>query len=74
MLLPSNEWVWEIFASISTQIRSGGMGGFIGFDYTALHFILRVKDVPESLWPYALEKLEILALVASKFWNKQQDS
>ncbi len=74
LLDPENEWLWEVFVSLSTQPRSAGMGGFIGFDYAAFQFILRMKQIPESLWPFAFEVIEALTRVASKYWNESKDT
>ena len=73
MLLPDNEWFWEVFEALGSQMKVAGLASFVGFDYTALIFILKAKDVPESLWDYVLEKLTLLTPIASKYWNKRPD-
>lgn len=73
MLDVRNEWLWDIFQSLVTQSRSSGLGGFAGFDYGALPFILQSKGVPESMWSRVLETLEMLTAVGIKFWNKKED-
>jgi hypothetical protein len=67
-----NEWLWDVFQTMISQSRAS-LGGFSGFDYTALVFVLRAKDIPENLWPYVLEKFEILTPIASKHWNKKEE-
>jgi hypothetical protein len=49
------------------------MGGFVGFDYSALAFLFKVKEVPDGLWDYALDNIDMLTAVASKYWNKKED-
>ena len=58
---------------MSSQIRSAGMGGFTGFDYNALTFVLRAQDVPEAKWAYVLEKLDLLARIAAKYLNTKDE-
>jgi len=65
-----NEWLWDVFQSLATQSRVGGMGGFVGFDYSALPFILSTKGIPESQWSYFLDRLEAISPIAMKYWNK----
>lgn len=62
-----------MFTTLASQARVAGMDSFTGFDYASLSFILRVKEVPEELWPYAFEKLETLSSIAMKFWNKKRE-
>jgi hypothetical protein len=50
------------------------MGGFVGFDYAAFQFILKMKHIPESLWPFAFEAIEVLTRVASHYWNESKDT
>jgi hypothetical protein len=49
------------------------MGGFSGFDYSALPFILKAKGVPESLWAQVLETIEMLTPLALKYWNRKDE-
>ena len=56
------------------QPKMGAMGGFLGFDYRALEFLLKVKQVPECKWLEALEAVESLTQVASKHWNEKTDN
>lgn len=69
-----NEWLWDVFNSIATQSRSAGMGGFTGFDYTALPFILEAKEVPKCMWSMVLRNIELLTPIALKHWGAKQDS
>jgi|SRR5688572_9564802 len=73
LLEPRNEWVWAVFMKMYSQARIAGMGGFIGFDYSALQFVLKVEEVPEELWSYITDKLELIAEIAKKYWNKKED-
>jgi hypothetical protein len=65
---------WEVFELISTQPRTGGMGGFLGFDYSALPVILDSKRIPKYEWPFILDKLNIISNIAVRFWNKNNDT
>lgn len=58
---------------MASQSRGGGLGGFTGFDYGAIDFVLKVEEVPETLWPYVAEKLELLGEIAKKYWNKKEE-
>jgi hypothetical protein len=49
------------------------MGGFTGFDYTALPFILESKEIPRALWGKVLNTIEILTPIAMEYWNKKDD-
>jgi hypothetical protein len=73
LLLPDNEWLWDVFSILSSQMNVAGMGSFVGFNYSALYFILKAKDVPESMYEYVLDKLTLLTPIASKYWNKKDD-
>ena len=68
-----NDWIWELFIRMTSQSRTGGMGGFVGLDYGAIEFILKAEQVPQSLWSYILEKLDILTEIGKKYWNKKED-
>lgn len=63
---------WEVFQLLSTQIRTGGLGGFIGFDYAALSAIFEAKQVPIYEREFVLDKIRLLTEVASKYLNKKE--
>jgi hypothetical protein len=73
LLDPRNEWLWDVYNSLVTQSRVAGLGGFSGFDYSALPFILKAKGVPESLWAQVLETIEMLTPLALKYWNRKDE-
>ena len=58
---------------ISSQIRAGGMGGFIGFDYNAIQFLLQAYDIPQDEWFIWLDKFSILTKLAYSHWKQDTD-
>jgi hypothetical protein len=60
--------------SLATQSRSAGMGGFTGFDYSALPFILEAKDIPRSMWPTVLRAIELITPIALNYWNPKEQT
>lgn len=74
LLDPSNELVWELFNKhIVSQVRAGGMGGFIGFDYTAIEVLLRTYSVPTDEWFIWLDKISVLTKIAHSHWKPDTD-
>lgn len=61
---PENDMAWEIFAVLMTQIRTGGLGGFMGVDYAAVLPLLIAKDVPRQDWDFVLDSLTKLNSIA----------
>ncbi len=47
----------------------GGLGGFLGFDYSALPVLFAAYGVHESEYQIYMDKILILTTVASKYWN-----
>lgn len=47
---PENWAAVEVFEALSTQWRTGPMGGVIGLDYAAIPAVLRLMDVPRDQW------------------------
>lgn len=68
-----NVAIWNIFLFLQSQIKTGPMGGFLGFDLSALDMLLKANEVSECEWPFALEKIAILTMIASKYWNSKRD-
>jgi hypothetical protein len=59
----------ELFCQLSTQWRTGAMGGFLGLDYAAvdaLFRLLRVRDRPEQF-----SNLQIMERAALEVLNKR---
>ncbi len=70
----ANYPAWEVFSSLSGQVRTAGMGGFVAFDYAALPMILEAHDIPRSEWRFMLDKVQVLATIARQHWNKPTGS
>lgn len=49
------------------------MGGVVGFDISALSFLLKMHQIPESRWQFEFEKVMAYSQVAVKHWNKDED-
>ena len=41
---------WQLFQGLSTQWRVAPMGGLLGLDYTAVHAVLQIKQLPSRLF------------------------
>lgn len=63
-----------MFLTLTTQIRVGGMGQFVGFDLSAIYPLLLAYDVPVNEWRFVLEKLSLLTSIAVKYWNTDKES
>lgn len=50
--MPGNAEAWELLQAAATQLRMSGMGGPIGFDYTALALVAESLgvDLTPGLW------------------------
>jgi hypothetical protein len=57
--------------SLASQVRVGGMGGFLGFDYSALLVILLAKQIPVAEWDFLIDRLNVIGKVAMKRWNEK---
>lgn len=73
MLSDDVVWLWEVFVALTSQSRLGGMGGWAGFDYSALPFILKAQMVPESEWPTVLSFLTEITPIAAKHFNTKEE-
>lgn len=69
----NNIVAWEIFVSLSSQMKTAGMGEFIGYDLQTLPFLFQVFQVPESEWIFYLEKVEAVIRVAVKYLTKKDE-
>lgn len=58
---------------ISTQPRTGGVGGFLGFDYGPLDSMLDARFIPMSERIFILYKLNVITNVAVRYWNKKPE-
>lgn len=72
ILLPINFWFWEVYLSLLGQARTAGFGGFVGFDFTAMRFILEAMDVPREKWYVAIELANMLTGVTAEKLNKEK--
>lgn len=57
--MPDAIWLWEIFAALQSQANAG-LGGLIGYNFSSLEFLLKVKQVPFEYWDFAVEMLDML--------------
>lgn len=73
MLDAGNLVEWELFEETATHVRTAGMGGIVGFDYSALPMFLKAYDVPESEWWIVLKKLGLIYSIAVRLWNEQSN-
>lgn len=50
--MPENAEAWELLQAAATQLRMSGMGGPIGFDYTALALVAEAFgiDLTPGMW------------------------
>jgi hypothetical protein len=70
---PSNYSAWELFQELTSQARSGGMAGILGFDLNVLPVMFRFHGIPEEEWFCYYYKLARTWAVASKIWNKPKE-
>jgi hypothetical protein len=72
VLDPENVLVWEMFnLHLASQARVGGMGGFLGFDYSVLPLLFQAYEIAPFEWSVYLEKIAILSRIAVKCWNTE---
>jgi hypothetical protein len=55
------------------QAKVGGMGTYLGFDYSCLPFIFKLYEIPEAEWEYYIDKFHVITRIAMKHWNKRDD-
>jgi len=72
-LAPNNELAWEIFLDFSSQVRTGGFGGIIGFDLNALKFLFEAYEIPVCDWMIMIKKIQTVAIEAQKIWNRKAE-
>jgi hypothetical protein len=71
-LWDENIAAWEIFTHLASQARTGGMGGFTGFDYTSLPVLFTAYGIGTDHWAFYLDKFRILTDIALRFWNAEK--
>lgn len=67
-LHPGNHTVWRVFEQIRTQIRVGGMGEFLGYDFAILPTLLVAMNIPVGEWEEIIEGLTLLNTEAVKIF------
>lgn len=72
-LLPCNEVVWDVFCTMTTQVRSAGLAGFVGYDFAALPVVLTAFEVPQTQWREVLHGLMVLNSEALAYNAEKHD-
>lgn len=69
--MPGNEEAWQVLQAGLTQIRVGGMGGTIGFDYPALKLLADSMfiELSQGFW----RKARAIENVIRKIENKRSE-
>lgn len=70
---PDNWLAFEVFASMQTQLRMG-MAGPIGFDYSVLPFVFKMRGVKKSDRPEMFELLRVMESEALAVIHAKDDS
>lgn len=60
---------FRVFTALSTQWRPA-YSGVIGFDYTAIHPVLRLMNIKRAAWADIFDDLRSMEQVAKKIINK----
>ena len=61
---PENWHVWALFCRVSTQWRTGGMGGYIGLDYTPIFKVMDMDGLTGQDWQNAFDDLRAIEAAA----------
>jgi len=69
----ANEVAWEVWEASASQIRTAGMGTYLGVDFNVLPFVLSTLSVPKSEWEITLHKLLVVQKVAIKLQQKTEE-
>ena len=69
--MDGNIEVWQVLQAGCTQLRVGGFGGTIGFDYNALKLLAdsMAIDTPQAFWV----KVHAVENVIRKIEHRQQE-
>ncbi len=57
---PDNWAAWTLFCRVSTQWRTGGMGGQIGLDYTPIFKVMDMDGLTGQAWHDTFEDLRVI--------------
>ena len=74
--MPENAEAWELLQAAATQLRMSGMGGPIGFDYTALALVADSLgvDLTPGLWKKVRAVETVIRRNAAKQAEKTQQA
>ena len=74
--MPENAEVWELLQAAATQLRMSGMGGPIGFDYTALALVADSLgvDLTPGLWRKVRAVETVIRTISAKRADEAQAS
>jgi hypothetical protein len=61
---PENWRIWALFCRVSTQWRTGGMGGYIGLDYTPIFKVMDMDGLTGQDWQNAFDDLRAIEAAA----------
>jgi len=74
ILASANYTAWEVFLSLTSQLKTAGMGGVLGVDYSSLPAVFEAYGVPEEHFRFEFEKIAIINSIACKYWNQDSGS
>lgn len=60
MLHGNNAEAWDVFEDLLAQSGGGGLGGFSGFRFESLPFLLQLHQIPEGAWRELVGKLRVI--------------
>ena len=68
---PENWPAWCLYARVSTQWRVGGMGTYIGLDYTPLFAIMQAMGLQGEEWHQTFDDIRVIECAALQFFRKE---
>lgn len=66
---PENMAAINLFSTMQTQLRTGGMGGVIGFDYTAYFARMDRMKLSEQEYEWLFDDIRVIESEALKAMN-----
>ncbi len=70
---PENWPAWDLFCTVSTQWRTGGMGSYIGLDYGPLFIVMDRRGLKGDEWQDALNDIRVIEAEALDTIRGQQE-